>query len=62
MNIPPHYVDNKRKEIVFLIPSGYPMTLGIPTWVKALSLPSDYKGVVIRCSETFYIQRARVND
>ena len=29
--IPPHYVDEKNKEVVFHIPSGYPATLGIPT-------------------------------
>jgi len=33
--IPPHYVDEKNKEIVFHIPSGYPATLFIPTWMRA---------------------------
>ena len=58
--IPPHYVDEKNKEVVFHIPGGFPVTLGIPTWMKAF--PSDYKGTCIRCEESFYRWRAKVNE
>ena len=58
--IPPHYVDEKNKEVVFHIPSGYPATLGIPTWMRPF--PSDYKGSCIRCEESFYRLRAKVNE
>ena len=58
--IPPHYVNEKKKEVVFHIPSGNPATLGIPTWMRAFS--SDYKGSCIRCEESFYRLRAKVNE
>jgi len=62
MNIPPHFLDHKSKEIVFHIKGGYPVTMGIPTWVKKISAPSDYKAIVVRCEETFYKLRGKVNE
>ena len=58
--IPTHYLDDKNKEVVFLIPSGYSATIGIPKWIRAFS--SDYKGSCIRCEESFYRLRAKVNE
>ena len=52
MNLPPHFLDEKKKEVVFHIKGGFPVTMGIPTWMKAF--PPEYKGVVVRCEETFY--------
>ena len=54
-SMPPHYLDEKKKEVVFHIKGGFPVTMAIPTWMK--SFPDDYKGVVIRCEETFYRMR-----
>ena len=54
-SMPPHYLDEKKKEVVFHIKGGFPVTMAIPTWMK--SFPDDYKGVVIRCEETFYCMR-----
>ena len=58
--LPPHYLDEKSKQVVFHIKGGFPTTLAIPTWMKFF--PEDYKGVVVRCEETFYKLRAKVNE
>ena len=58
--IPPHYVDEKNKEVVFHLKGGYPVTMAIPTWMK--SFPDDYKGITCRCEETFYKLRAKVKE
>tara|TARA_R100001082_G_scaffold107489_1_gene81442 strand:- start:304 stop:495 length:192 start_codon:yes stop_codon:yes gene_type:complete len=62
MNIPPHFIDEKNKDVVFHIPGGFPATMGIPTWMKSLSVPSDYSASVVRCEETFYKLRGKVNE
>ena len=58
--LPPHYWDEKNKEVVFHIPGGFPTTMAIPIWMKRF--PPDYKGVVVRCEETFYKLRAKVKE
>ena len=60
MSLPPHFVDEKNKEVVFHLKGGYPVTMAIPTWMK--SFPDDYKGITFRCEETFYKLRAKIND
>jgi len=42
----------KKKKVVFHIKGVLPVTMAIPTWMKAF--PPEYKGVVVRCEETFY--------
>ena len=58
--LPPHYWDEKNKEVVFHIKEGFPTTMAIPQWMKRF--PPDYKGVAVRCEETFYKLRAKVNE
>ena len=58
--LPPHFIDEKNKEVVFHIKGGYPVTMAIPTWMQ--SFPKDFKGVTCRCEETFYKLRAKIND
>ena len=58
--LPPHYVDEKKNQVVFHLPGGYPTTLAIPTWMERF--PDNYKGVAVRCEETFYKWRAKVNE
>ena len=60
MTIPPHFIDEKNKEVVFNLKGGYPVTMTIPTWIK--SFPDNFKGITCRCEETFYKLRAKVND
>ena len=60
MTIPPHFIDEKNKEVVFHPKGGYPVMMAITTWMKFF--PDDYKGVTCRGEETFYKLRAKVND
>ena len=60
MSLPPHFIDAKKKEVVFHIKGGHPVTMSIPTWMK--SFPDEYKGISCRCEETFYKLRAKVNE
>ena len=55
--IPPHFIIESTKEVIFHIKGGFPTTMGIPIWMK--SFPPDYKGSVIRCEETFYKLREK---
>ena len=58
--MPPHFIDESKKEVVFHIPGVFPVTMAIPTWMK--SFPKGFKGVTCRCEETFYKLRAKVNE
>ena len=60
MTLPPHFVDEKKKVVVFHIKGGYPVTMAIPSFMK--SFPKGFKGVTCRCEETFYKLRAKVNE
>ena len=60
MSLPPHFIDEKNKEVVFHLKGGYPVTMAIPTWMK--SFPDDYKGITCRREETFYKLRAKVKE
>ena len=51
-SMPPHYLDEKKKEVVFHIKGGFPVNREISTLME--SFPANYKGVVVRCEETFY--------
>ena len=54
-NLPPHFLNIEKREVVFHIKGGFPVTMGIATWMK--SFPEGYKGVVVRCEETFFWMR-----
>ena len=58
--MPPHFIDEKNKEVVFHIKGGYPVTMAIPSFMK--SFPKGFKGVTCRCEETFYKLRAKVKE
>ena len=52
-SIPPHFMDEKKKEVILHIKVGLPVTMAIATWME--SFLADYKCVVvIRCEKTFY--------
>ena len=59
MTLPPHFIDEKKKEVVFHLKGGYPVTMVIPIWMK--SFPDGFRGVICRCEETFYKLRAKLN-
>ena len=54
--LPPHFVDETNKEVVFHVPGGFPVVLAMNSWMK--SFPG-YKGSITRCEETFYKLRAK---
>ena len=45
MSLPPHFIDAKKKEVVFHIKGGHPVTMRIDTWMK--SFPAEYKGMIM---------------
>ena len=61
MNIPPHFVDEKKKEVYWHIKGGFPVTALLPS-LMSKHFPNDYSCSVIRCEETFYKLRGKVND
>ena len=60
MTLPPHFLDATKKEVIFHIKGGYPVTMAIPASMK--SFPKGYKGVTYRCEKTFYKLRAKANE
>ena len=57
MNIPPHFIDEKNKQVVFHLKGGYSVNTEVTTSIK--SFPDGYKGVTVRCEETFYKMREK---
>ena len=47
--MPPHFIDEKKKEVTFHIPGGFPTTMLIPSWMKFF--PPDYKGLVVKTKD-----------
>ena len=45
-------MDEENKQVLFHFKGAYPAKMAMTTWM--MSFPNDYKGVVIRCEETFY--------
>ena len=35
MSLPPHFIDEKNKEVVFHIKGTFPVQLAIPTWMQS---------------------------
>jgi hypothetical protein len=60
MILPPHFVDEKKKEVVFHLKVTFPVQLAISTWIQ--SFPEGFNGVTCRCEKTFYKLRAKIND
>ena len=60
MSLPPHFIDEKKKEVVFHLKGTFSVQLAIPTWMQ--SFPEGFKGVTCRCEETFYKLRVKIND
>jgi len=60
MTLPQHFIDEKKKEVVFHIKAGYSVTMAIPTWIK--SFPEGFRGVTCSCEATFDKLRAKVNE
>ena len=57
--IPPHFIVKKEKKVVFLIKGVFPENLILKKYMPYF--PDVFKGMVIRCEESFYKMRMKVN-
>tara|TARA_Y100000589_G_scaffold44616_1_gene37562 strand:+ start:334 stop:525 length:192 start_codon:yes stop_codon:yes gene_type:complete len=57
--IPPHFIVEKEKKVVFLIKGIFPENLILKEYMPYF--PTSFKGIVMRCEESFYKMRIKVN-
>jgi len=57
--IPPHFIVEKENKVVFLIKGIFPEDLILNNYMPYF--PKGFKGIVIRCEESFYKMRIKVN-
>ena len=57
--IPPHFIIKKENKVVFLIKGVFPENLILKNYMPLF--PDIFKGIVMRCEESFYKMRMRVN-
>ncbi len=53
-DLPPHFLREKEKEVVFHIPGAFPAPMVNELMQEYFP---EYKSVLIRCAETFYRMR-----
>ena len=56
---PPHFIIEKENKVVFLIKGVFPKHLILKSYMPYF--PEVFKGIVIRCEESFYKMRTKVN-
>ena len=59
VKIPPHFIIEKENKVVFLIKGVFPENLILKNYMPYF--PQVFKGMVIRCEESFYTMRMKVN-
>ncbi len=57
--IPPHFIVEKDKKVFFLIKGVFPVHLILKDYMPYF--PKTFKGIVIRCEESFYKMRIKAN-
>tara|TARA_B100000212_G_scaffold246624_1_gene188337 strand:- start:139 stop:342 length:204 start_codon:yes stop_codon:yes gene_type:complete len=57
--IPPHFIIEEDNKVVFLIKGVFPKHLILKDYMPYF--PKEFKGTVIRCEESFYKMRIKVN-
>ena len=57
--IPPHFIIEEENKVVFLIKGVFPENLILKNYMPYF--PQVFKGMVIRCEESFYRMRLKVN-
>jgi len=57
--IPPHFIVEEDKKVVFLIKGVFPEHLILKSYMSYF--PKAFKGTIIRCEESFYKMRMKVN-
>ena len=59
LKIPAHYIIENENKVVFLIKGFFPEHLILKNYMPYF--PKAFKGIVMRCEESFYKMRMRVN-
>ena len=57
--IPPHFIIEDDNMVIFLIKGVFPKHLILKNYMHYF--PKAYKGTVMRCEESFYKMRMKVN-
>ena len=57
--IPPHFIVENENKVVFLIKGVFPKHLTLKSYMPYF--PKTFKGIVMRCEESFYKMRMKVN-
>ena len=57
--IPPHFIAAKENKVVFLIKGVCPEHLLLKNYMPYF--PKTFKGIIMRCEESFYKMRMRAN-
>ena len=57
--IPPHFIIEEENKVVFLIKGVFPKHLILKDYMPYF--PKAFKGTVMRCEESFYKMRIKVN-
>ena len=58
-DLPPHFLVEKEKKVVFLIKGVFQEHLILNKYLP--NFPEGYKGMVMRCEESFYKMRMKAN-
>ena len=56
-NLPPHFIITKDKKVVFLVKGIFPEKIILDQYLT--NFPKGYKGILVRCEESFYKMRMR---
>ena len=59
LKIPPHFIVEEEEKVFFLIKGFFPEHLILKKFMPYF--PKVFKGSVIRCEESFYKMRMKVN-
>ncbi len=59
-NLPPHFIITKDKKVVFLVKGIFPEKIILDQYLT--NFPKGYKGILVRCEESFYKMRIKENN
>ena len=59
LKIPPHFIVETDKKVFFLIKGVFPENLIMKNYMP--HFPKEFKGIVMRCEESFYKMRMKAN-
>ena len=59
LRIPPHFIVKEEKKVIFLIKGVFPEHILLKDYMPYF--PEAFKGMVMRCEESFYKMRMKVN-